>query len=89
MLEGRCHRDDSRLRKASCGGNAAPLADPKHLSTAIDADTRADLRDLLAVASLFRLDPAVALDIVNLKVSVDGTRTTLASGRRRHLISAG
>lgn len=44
--------------------NPNPAAGPKHLSTAIDASTRADLRDLLDVASLFRLSHPDALDIL-------------------------
>jgi len=44
--------------------NPNPGAGPKHLSTAIDTDTRADLRDLLAVASLFRLSRSEALHIL-------------------------
>ena len=44
--------------------NPNPDPGPKHLSTAIGADTRADLRDLLAVASLFRLNDSDALGIL-------------------------
>jgi serine/threonine-protein kinase HipA len=36
--------------------NPNPTPGPKHLSTAIDGDTLADIRDALAVAPLFRLD---------------------------------
>lgn len=44
--------------------NPNPAPGPKHLSTAIDGDTRADLRDLLDVAPLFRLDRTRALSIL-------------------------
>jgi serine/threonine-protein kinase HipA len=44
--------------------NPNPSPGLKHLSTAIDGDTAADLRDLLAVAPLFRLDKIQALDLL-------------------------
>lgn len=44
--------------------NPNPDPGPKHLSTAIDGDTRADLGDLLAVASLFRLKGPDALELL-------------------------
>lgn len=44
--------------------NPNPAPGPKHLSTAIDGDTLADLRELLKVAPLFRLDHPGALRIL-------------------------
>lgn len=44
--------------------NPNPTPGPKHLSTAIDGDTLAELRDLLEVAPLFRLDRTTALAIL-------------------------
>lgn len=44
--------------------NPNPARGPKHLATAIDADTLADLEDLLAIAALCRLDKERALGVV-------------------------
>jgi serine/threonine-protein kinase HipA len=44
--------------------NPDPAPGPKHLSTAIDGDTLADVRDALAVAPLFRLDADRARDVL-------------------------
>ena len=44
--------------------NPNPDSGPKHLSTAINDDTRADLRELMAVADLFRLTPERAQKIL-------------------------
>ena len=57
-------RGDSWRLSPAFDLNPNPDPGPKHLSTAIDADTRADLRDLIAVASLFRLNDSAALEIL-------------------------
>lgn len=44
--------------------NPDPAPGPKHLSTAIDGDTLADVRDALAVAPLFRLDADRTRDVL-------------------------
>ncbi|MDQ1740669.1 MAG: serine/threonine-protein kinase HipA [Pseudonocardiales bacterium] len=44
--------------------NPNPAPGPKHLSTAIDGDTLADVRNALAVAPLFRLDADQARDVL-------------------------
>lgn len=58
-------RGDSWRLSPAFDLNPNPGPGLKHLSTAIDTDTRADLRDLLAVASIFRLDTASALRILS------------------------
>ncbi len=57
-------RGDSWSLSPAFDLNPNPEPGPKHLSTAINGDTLADLRDLLAVASLFRLDDSEALEIL-------------------------
>lgn len=58
-------RSDSWKLSPAFDLNPNPDPGPKHLSTAIDDDTAADLRDLLAVATLFRLDNIQALEILD------------------------
>lgn len=58
-------RGDSWRLSPAFDLNPNPEPGPKHLSTAIDSDTRADLRDLLAVASLFRLKASEAREVLS------------------------
>ena len=55
-------RSDSWTLSPAFDLNPNPGPGPKHLSTAINGDTAADLRDLLAAAPLFRLDDLQARD---------------------------
>jgi serine/threonine-protein kinase HipA len=57
-------RGDSWSLSPAFDLNPDPGPGPKHLSTAIDGDTLADVRDLLAVANLFRLGDSDALEIL-------------------------
>jgi serine/threonine-protein kinase HipA len=59
--------------------NPNPEPGPKHLSTAIGGGTLADLRDLLAVANLFRLSDSDALEILaQVRSAVLGWRNVAA-----------
>jgi serine/threonine-protein kinase HipA len=58
-------RGDSWALSPAYDLNPSPSPGPKHLSTAIDRDTTADLRDLFEVAPLFRLDEVEALNILD------------------------
>jgi len=58
-------RGDSWRLSPAFDLNPNPDPGPKHLSTAIDGDTAADLRDLLAVAPLFRLTNPHAIKILD------------------------
>lgn len=70
--------------------NPNPEPGPKQLSTAIDSDTRADLRDLLSVATLFRLDAAEAREVLGqVRAAVAGWRTVAtAHGLAKTAIAA-
>jgi serine/threonine-protein kinase HipA len=58
-------RGDSWRLSPAFDLNPNPNPGPKHLSTAIDGDTAADLRHLLAVAPLFRLTNPRASEILD------------------------
>lgn len=58
-------RGDSWTLSPAFDLNPNPSPGPKHLSTAIDRDTSADLRDLVKVAILFRLDSVEAIAILD------------------------
>lgn len=60
--------------------NPNPAPGPKHLSTAIAGDTLADLRDLLEVAPLFRLDRTRALRILGEVQNAVGQWPQVAAG---------
>jgi serine/threonine-protein kinase HipA len=57
-------REDSWRLSPAFDLNPNPYPGPKHLSTAINSDTSADLQELLSVAALFRLTNPAALEIL-------------------------
>lgn len=70
--------------------NPNPALGPAHLSTAISSDTRADIRDLLAIADLFRLSSTDARQILTeVQKHVSKWRTMAAThGLSKSAISA-
>lgn len=70
--------------------NPNPAPGPKHLSTAIASDTQADLRALMAVASIFRLPPAAARQVLREVHAAVGTwrHTAATQGLAQSAIAA-